>query len=111
MRLSSSPACPDANAAPTALCPLCERPLVPGPSVNQHHLVPRRYRGRDAVPVHRICHAKIHAVLTDRALKDYFHTFERLRSHPEIAKFIRWVARKDPTFVGRTEPPRIPLRQ
>jgi len=92
------------------LCPLCDRPLIPGPSVNLHHLVPRRYRGRDAIAIHRVCHSKIHAVLSDRELRDVYHTFERLRTHPELAKFIRWLARKDPTFVGRNAPTRRNMR-
>lgn len=82
-----------------ALCPLCGRPLVPGPSVNLHHLIPRRYGGRDTVLLHRICHDKIHAVLSERELRDHFHTVERLRAHPEIARFLRWVQRKPPEFV------------
>jgi 5-methylcytosine-specific restriction endonuclease McrA len=36
-------------------CPLCGRPLVADPSVDLHHLVPRTYKGRDTVPMHRIC--------------------------------------------------------
>lgn len=73
--------------------------MVPGPSVNDHHLVPRRYGGRTTVAIHRICHDKIHAVLGDAELRDHFHTPERLRAHPEIAAFVRWVAGKPPTFV------------
>jgi len=88
-------------------CPLCDRPLVPGPSVNLHHWVPRTYKGREAAPLHRICHAKIHAVLTEQELRDWYHTPERLRAHPELAKFIRWVARKDPEFTdGHHRPQR-----
>jgi hypothetical protein len=85
----------------TIRCPLCGRPLVPGPSVNRHHLVPRTYKGQDTVELHRICHSKIHSVLTEKELRYHYHTIERLRQHPEIGRFIRWVARKPPTFVGR----------
>lgn len=80
-------------------CPLCDRPMVTGPSVNLHHLVPRRFKGREAVTVHRICHDKIHAVLSDKELRDGYSSIERLREHPEIAAFRRWVARRPPTFV------------
>jgi hypothetical protein len=82
-------------------CPLCGRPLVPGPSVNLHHLVPRTYRGREAVPMHRICHAKIHSVLSEKELRDHYHTPERLREHPEIRRFLGWVRRKPPEFMDR----------
>ncbi|MGQ9369914.1 HNH endonuclease [Azospirillum sp. ST 5-10] len=80
-------------------CPLCGRPMVPGPSVNEHHTVPRRYGGRATVTMHRVCHDKIHAVLDEAELRDHYHTMERLRCHPEIATFLRWVARKPPEFV------------
>lgn len=80
-------------------CPLCDRPMVAGPSVNLHHLVPRRFKGREAVTVHRICHDKIHAVLSDKDLRDRFQTVALLREQPEIAAFRQWVARKPPTFV------------
>ncbi len=87
-------------------CPLCGRELIDGPSVNEHHLVPRTYRGREAVPMHRICHRKIHAVLSEKELRDYWHTAERLRAHPELSRFVRWVARKPPEFMDRHRPPR-----
>src|SRR4051812_21137666 len=83
------------------ICPLCGRPMVPGPSVNLHHLIPRTYKGTDTIALHRICHSKIHSVLSEKELRDYYHTIDRLRSHPEIARFIRWVARKPPTFTDR----------
>lgn len=75
--------------------------MIPGPSVNSHHLIPRTYKGRDTVALHRVCHAKIHAVLSERDLRDHYHTVERLRDHPEIARFARWLARKPPDYVGR----------
>lgn len=83
------------------LCPLCRRPLVPGPSVNEHHLVPRTYKGTGTVRLHRICHGKIHAVLSERDQRDWYHTIDRLRAHPEIAAFVRWVRGKDPEFTSR----------
>lgn len=49
--------------------------------------------------MHRICHGKIHAVLTEQQLRDHYNTVEALRGHPEIASFIRWVKRKPPEFV------------
>ncbi|HYD31049.1 MAG TPA: HNH endonuclease [Azospirillaceae bacterium] len=90
-----------------APCPLCGRPLVPGPSVNEHHLVPRTCKGRETVTLHRICHDKIHAVLSERELARRYNTIERLKGHPELAAFLRWVARKPPEFVdGHHDPAR-----
>jgi len=94
-------ASPDAEAATQAPCPLCGRILVPGPSADEHHLVPKSQRGREKFLVHRICHTKIHATLTEKQLAAQFHTWEALRAHPEIAAFIAWVQKKPPLFTGR----------
>lgn len=79
-------------------CPLCGRPLVPGPSVDAHHLVPRTYGGGETVRMHRVCHGKIHAVFAEKDLRDHYHTLDRLRAHPEIRKFVAWVRKKHPEF-------------
>lgn len=90
-----------ADVPPQAPCPLCGRELVPGPSADEHHLVPKSQRGREKFLVHRICHTKIHATLTERQLATQFYTWETLRAHPEIAAFIAWVQKKPPQFTGR----------
>jgi hypothetical protein len=77
-------------------CPLCDRPL--GRVADDHHLIPKTFKGKETVRLHKICHRKIHATFTERELLNYFHTVERLREHDEIAKFIKWVAKKDPDF-------------
>ena len=69
--------------------------------MNLHHLVPRTYKGTETVAMHQICHAKIHSVLSEKELRDHYHTIDRLRSHPEITRFIKWIARKPPTFMAR----------
>jgi hypothetical protein len=91
----------DAAKEEPASCPLCGRTLVPGPSVDEHHLVPKSKRGRDKFLVHRVCHTKIHATLTEHQLATEYHTWEALRAQPEIAAFIAWVRKKPPQFVDR----------
>jgi hypothetical protein len=83
-------------------CPLCGRKLVPGSSVNQHHLVPRSRNGRKTVTLHRICHAAIHAALSEKELERQYNTIERLRDHPQLRRFVAWVRRKPPEFWVRT---------
>ncbi|QJE72051.1 HNH endonuclease [Aerophototrophica crusticola] len=83
-------------------CPLCGRPMLAGPSVDLHHLVPKSEGGKHTVPMHRVCHRKIHAELTEKELRDRYNTAEALREHPAIADFIRWVARKPPEFTKAT---------
>jgi hypothetical protein len=92
---------PEENAPAIATCPLCGRPLAPGPSTDLQHPVPRSRGGRAAVPMHRVCHQKIHSVFTEAELAQTFHEWDRLRSHPAIADFIRWIARKPPAFYDR----------
>ncbi len=79
-------------------CPLCGRPLVPGPWVNRHHVVPRSRGGREVFDIHTVCHDKIHALFSERELAQVYNTFEALLAHPDIQTFVSWVARKPPEF-------------
>lgn len=87
---------------PIGACPLCGRPMLPGPSIDRHHLIPRARGGKEQFVLHRVCHSKIHATLDEGTLARSYHTWEALRGHPEIAKFIRWVATKPPEFNERS---------
>ena len=83
-------------------CPLCGRPLAE--PITKHHLIPlsRGGKGTDTIPMHQICHTKIHAVLTEKELRDYYHTIERLHEQEEIQKFIKWVSKKEPTYFDKS---------
>jgi hypothetical protein len=83
-------------------CPLCSRQLAE-PS-NRHHLLPlsKGGKGTPTVVLHKICHDKIHAVLSEMELKRYYHTIDRLQEHSELNKFIGWVAKKEPQFYDRS---------
>lgn len=83
------------------LCGLCGRVMIAGPSVNQHHLIPRSHGGREAVPIHRVCHTKIHSVFTERQLLREYNTFEKLLTHDEIIKFVAWIRKKPPELYTR----------
>lgn len=94
--------------AQPAYCPLCSRPLVPGRSVDEHHLIPKSQGGKaldNTARIHRICHRKIHATFSERELAKDFNTFVALRVHPEIATFIDWLANKPPTFYDNSRKP------
>lgn len=80
------------------LCPICGRPMIAGSSVNEHHFVPKSRKGREKRPLHRICHRKIHSLFTEKELEVTYNTPESLVAHPEMAKFIAWVAKKPPEF-------------
>jgi hypothetical protein len=78
---------------------------VAGGSVNRHHLVPRSRKGREALALHRICHAAVHAALSEKELERRYNTVESLRLHPQLSRFIAWVRRKPPEFWVRTRRP------
>ena len=86
------------------ICPLCDRPIPPEARQSLHHLVPRLRGGKDGptVLLHQICHNEIHATLTESELARSHHTIEALRTHPRLAKFIRWIAKRPPTYHSRT---------
>ncbi len=86
-------------------CPLCNRPLEPGPSTDEHHLVPKSHGGKTKALIHRICHRKIHATFSERELAKDFSTWQALKLHPEIATFLRWVANKPATFFDNSRRP------
>ena len=86
----------------TDQCPLCNRSL--SAPFNRHHLIPVSKGGKHTATVlmHKICHDKIHAVLSEKELMRYYHTIDRLQAHDEIARFIKWVSRKEPEFYDRS---------
>ena len=90
------------NGAPAGPCPLCDRPMIAGPSLDQHHPIPRSHGGREAVLMHKICHRAIHAMLSERELAEEYADFERLRTHPMLAQFIAWVKKRPPEYYDRT---------
>jgi hypothetical protein len=82
-------------------CPLCGRPLGTV-NIDRHHLIPKSFKGTEQFAIHKICHRKIHSVLTEKELFKTFHSWDALRGHPEIAGFIVWVAKKEAGFFSRT---------
>lgn len=93
------------DQAASKACALCLRAV---PRTTRHHLTPRSRarkkpdkqrraeRDADAVTVDLCppCHGMIHAVLTERQLQQDYASVEALRSHPEIARFLTWLARQ-----------------
>jgi 5-methylcytosine-specific restriction endonuclease McrA len=78
-------------------CPICSRELG-DVKINRHHLVPKSRKGKDQYKIHEICHRKIHATFTIKELEQVFHTWDELKSHPDIQKFIEWVQNKPLDF-------------
>lgn len=83
-------------------CPLCQRTMAP--PCNKHHLIPLSKGGKNTptILLHKVCHDKIHAVISEKELQKHYYTIEKLQQHPDIAKFIKWIKNKDPHFYDKS---------
>jgi 5-methylcytosine-specific restriction endonuclease McrA len=88
-------------------CTICGREET----LTRHHLIPRtRHRNKrnkrefDRVTVKQVvgicrpCHSQIHELLSEKERERQFNTIEKLKAHPEVAKFARWIGNKPPGF-------------
>lgn len=82
------------------ICALCDRPL--GARIEWHHWIPKSRGGRDVAALHPICHRAIHATISNAELARSFASAATLRAHPDIARFLGWVAKKPPDFHAPT---------
>lgn len=90
------------HKAPCNMCPICGMLLVPGKSVNKHHLVPKLKGGKQAESIHVICHGKIHSLWSENELKNTYNNWETIKKHPDMQTFIVWVRKqfeRDAEFV------------
>jgi hypothetical protein len=97
------PHAPELSASESSRCPLCGRQLVAGPSVDAHHLVPSSQGGTEKFLIHRVCHQKIHATFSEHELGSALNSWHALREHSAMESFLKWVAKKSPTFIDRTK--------
>jgi len=84
-------------------CPICERDMWKGPSIDKHHMVPKSRGGKETEFLHKICHRKIHSIWTNKELEKDFNDPEKIKVHPEMQKFIEWVKKKPCDFYDRNE--------
>lgn len=86
------------------ICPLCLRPIPRDAQQSLHHLTPKLKGGKGGptVLLHQICHSEIHARFTESALARTFDTVDKLRAAPELAAFLKWVAKRPPEFHSRS---------
>lgn len=87
------------------VCALCDRAIPPALE-SRHHLIPKLKGGKmtadNIVILHRPCHDKVHAVFTEAELARGYATISALRSHPDLAKFIRWISKRPIEFSDGT---------
>lgn len=94
---------PDPQDQPP-ICPLCGRVIPPVVPQSRHHLIPKLKGGKHGptVLLHHICHKEIHATLTEAEIARDYTTIEALQSHPRLAKFLKWIAKRPAGFASRT---------
>jgi hypothetical protein len=67
-------------------------------NVEEHHLIPKTFKGTETISIHKICHRAIHASLTERELEKEYYTVEKLLTHFDIQQFVKWVRLKPPEY-------------
>ena len=68
--------------------------MIAGPSVDEHHLIPKSRKGREKELVHLVCHRKLHSSITEGEMEKHYSTWPRLREHRDVARFIPWVRKQ-----------------
>lgn len=95
------------------ICGLCGREE----RLTRHHLIPRtrhhnkrnkrefdREEVKETVALCRPCHSQVHALLTEKELEREWNTIEKVREHPDVSRFVAWIAGKPAGF-------RMPVRR
>jgi hypothetical protein len=79
------------------ICQLCSRELG-DLLIDEHHLIPKTFKGKETIKLHKICHRKIHSVFSERELLNYYNSVDRIKENEQIQKFITWVNKKPIDF-------------
>ncbi|HEY9742130.1 MAG TPA: HNH endonuclease [Coleofasciculaceae cyanobacterium] len=80
-------------------CELCEREVY---RLTVHHLIPKqKVKQKKANPGPTVnicspCHRQIHNLFDNKRLAQELNSLEKLRSEPEMAKFLSWVKKQKP---------------
>lgn len=78
-------------------CPLCSRAMVLGPSVDEHHFIPKSKGGKaeDKAYIHRVCHNMLHRTFSENELARIYNTPEKCLENETVQNFVKWVSKKD----------------
>ena len=80
-------------------CQLCDRDC---PTLTVHHLVPRQYARRKKLDVGPLidicppCHKQLHTLFSNKRLAEELNSADKLKSTPELRKFLAWIRKQDP---------------
>ena len=85
------------------ICPLCERSIPTDVPQSTHHLIPKLKGGKGGptVLLHHICHKEIHATFTETELATEYDSIVKLKQHPRLLRFLKWVSKRPPEFNSR----------
>lgn len=87
------------------LCELCECEAA----YNFHHLIPRTLHSnkwfkkrtsaedrRQGIRLCKSCHGALHDLIPkEKELGRHYNTLEKLRAHPDVARYLAWKRRRD----------------
>ena len=90
--------CSFSSAMIIGKCPICDREMWQGTSIDRHHFFPKCKGGRETEWLHKICHRKIHSLFTETKLAKTYNTSESFKDVPEMIEFVKWVSNKEPDF-------------
>lgn len=79
------------------LCEICKRELG-NELIDEHHLIPKTFKGKHTVSLHKICHRKIHSLFSERELLNYYNTVDRILESEDIQTFVSWIKNKPLNF-------------
>ena len=85
------------SEAPKFICPICDR-LVPDNAIEKHHLIPKAKKGRSTVDLCCSCGDAIHQFISISDLNKKYNTVEKIKSHPKIENWIKWISKKPNDF-------------
>ena len=88
-------------------CGLCAR-VFDKRELTKHHCLPREKGGgtEDIALICSQCHGMVHATYSNETLERLYPTIEMLRDAPELAKYLKWVAKQPPTRRKKNKPRR-----
>lgn len=80
-------------------CETCDRMAF----MSNHHLIPisraRLYTKKIKIPKAKLCkpcHAMVHIIFSNVQLETDYNTVAKLRGHPKVISFIKWVRANNP---------------
>lgn len=85
-------------------CPICERDMYDAfGSIDKHHFIPKCKGGKETTLIHLVCHRKVHSLFTEAECAKEYSDPELVKAHPEMQKFIKWISKKEPTYVDHSK--------